>query len=177
MTAGLKKCRGDPHNRHFLLNGKTPLLKTGRNMPCWPALWAISAVSVLNINTFIGLGSKTLDDMNTFSKMLLPTLDGGGHGKRCCNLGCCQIRGGTTLFSGCFDDGFQKTLSFRLYMAYTATSIAEAALGGDSLSGASNLLKWLTKTIMTLMMLLFVAYLSLTGVISGATDAVTARGA
>jgi stage III sporulation protein AE len=56
-----------------------------------------------------------------------------------------------------------------------AASIAEAALGGDGLTGASNLLKWLAKTVMLVVMLLFIAYLSLTGVISGSTDAATTK--
>ena len=68
---------------------------------------AISAVSVFNINTFIGLGSKTLDDMNTFSKMLLPTLTAAAAASGAGNVGggkvCCD-----DTFYGCPDDGFQK---------------------------------------------------------------------
>ncbi len=136
-------------------------------------IMAISAVSVLNINTFVGLGSKTLDDMNTFSKMLLPTLTAAATASGAVTSAAAKYAA-TTLFLDVLMT-VSKNVVVPLIYAYTATSIAEAALGGDSLSGASNLLKWLAKTIMTIMMLLFVAYLSLTGVISGATDAVTAR--
>ncbi len=134
---------------------------------------AISAVSVFNINTFIGLGSKTLDDMNTFSKMLLPTLTAAATASGAVTSAAAKYAA-TTLFMDVLMT-VSKNVVVPLIYAYTATSIAEAALGGDALSGASGLLKWLAKTIMTIMMLLFVAYLSLTGVISGATDAVTAK--
>ncbi len=133
----------------------------------------IAAVSVFNISTFIGLGSKTLDDMNTFSKMLLPTLTAAAAAGGAVTSAAAKYAA-TTLFMDVLMT-ISKNVVVPLIYAYTATSIAEAAFGGDGLTGASNLLKWMTKTLMTVMMLVFVAYLTLTGVISGATDAVTAK--
>lgn len=134
---------------------------------------AISAVSVSNINSFIGLGGKTLDDMNTFSKMLLPTLTAAAAASGAITSAAAKYAA-TALFMDIMMT-VSKNVVMPLIYAYTATSIAEAALGGEGLSGASNLLKWLAKTVMIVAMLLFIAYLSLTGVISGATDAVTAK--
>lgn len=134
---------------------------------------AISAVSVLNVNAFIGLGSKTLDDMNTFSKMLLPTLTGAAAASGAITSAAAKYAA-TALFMDIMMT-VSKNIIVPLIYAYTATSIAEAALGGDGLTGASNLLKWLTRTLMMGIVLLFVAYLSLTGVISGTTDAVTTK--
>jgi hypothetical protein len=133
----------------------------------------IAAVSVFNISTFIGLGSKTLDDMNTFSKMMLPTLTAAAAAGGAVTSAAAKYAA-TTLFMDVLMT-ISKNVVVPLIYAYTATSIAEAAFGGDGLTGASNLLKWMTKTLMTVMMLVFVAYLTLTGVISGATDAVTAK--
>ncbi|NLT15713.1 MAG: stage III sporulation protein AE [Clostridiales bacterium] len=134
---------------------------------------AISAVSVLNVNAFIGLGSKTLDDMNTFSRMLLPTLTGAAAASGAITSAAAKYAA-TALFMDIMMS-VAKSVVVPLIYAYTATSVAEAALGGEGLTGASNLLKWLTKTIMMGIVLLFVAYLSLTGVISGTTDAVTTK--
>jgi stage III sporulation protein AE len=134
---------------------------------------AISAVSVLNVNAFIGLGSKTLDDMNTFSKMLLPTLTGAAAASGAITSAAAKYAA-TVLFMDIMMS-VSKNIIVPLIYAYIATSIAEAALGGEGLAGASNLLKWLTKTVMMGIVLLFVAYLSLTGVISGTTDAVTTK--
>jgi stage III sporulation protein AE len=134
---------------------------------------AIAAVSVSNVNAFIGLGSKTLDDMNTFSKMLLPTLTGAAAASGAITSAAAKYAA-TALFMDIMMS-VSKNIIVPLIYAYTATSIAEAALGGDGLTGASNLLKWLAKTVMLIIVLLFVAYLSLTGVISGTTDAVTTK--
>jgi stage III sporulation protein AE len=134
---------------------------------------AISAVSVFNINAFIGLGSKTLDDMNTFSKMLLPTLTAAATAGGAVTSAAAKYAA-TTLFLDILMT-VSKNVVVPLIYAFTATSVAEAALGGDGLAGVSGLLKWLARPIMTIMMLLFITYLSLTGVISGAADAVTAR--
>ncbi len=134
---------------------------------------AIAAVSVSNINTFIGLGGKTLEELNTYSKVLLPTLTAAAAASGAVTSAAAKYAA-TALFMDMLMS-VSRNIIVPLIYAYTATSIAEAALGGDSLSGASNLLKWLSRTIMTIIMLLFIAYLSLTGVISGATDAVTAK--
>lgn len=134
---------------------------------------AISVVSVTNINAFIGLGGRTLDDMNTFSKMLLPTLTAAATASGAVTSAAAKYAA-TTLFMDVLMT-ISKNIIVPLIYAYTATSIAEAALGGESLAGASNMLKWLARTIMTIMMLAFIAYLSLTGVITGATDALTAK--
>ena len=133
----------------------------------------ISVVSVSNISTFIGLGGKTLDDMNTFSKMLLPTLTAAATASGAVTSAAAKYAA-TALFLDVLMT-VSKNVVMPLIYAYTATSIAEAALGGEGLAGASSLLKWLTRTIMSVAMLLFVAYLSLTGVISAATDAVTTK--
>jgi stage III sporulation protein AE len=137
------------------------------------AVLAISVVSVSNVSTFIGLGGKTLDDMNTFSKMLLPTLTAAAAASGAITSAAAKYAA-TALFMDVLMT-VAKNVVMPLIYAYTATSIAEAALGGEGLSGASNLLKWLAKTVMTVAMLLFVAYLALTGVISAATDAVTTK--
>ncbi|MEL4106212.1 stage III sporulation protein AE [Oscillospiraceae bacterium WX1] len=134
---------------------------------------AIAAVSVSSINAFIGLGGKTLDDLNTFSKLLLPTLTAAATASGAVTSAVAKYAA-TALFMDILMT-VSRSVVMPLIYAFTATSIAEAALGGDALAGASSLLKWMAKTIMTVTMLLFIAYLSLTGVISGTTDAVTAK--
>lgn len=134
---------------------------------------AISAVSVSSVKTFIGLGGQTLDELDTFSKMLLPTLTAAATAGGAVTSAAAKYAA-TALFMNILMN-VSKNVVMPIIYAFTATSIAEAALGGEGLVGASNLLKWLAKTILTVVMLLFVAYLSLTGVISGTTDAATTK--
>lgn len=137
------------------------------------AVLAISALSVSNVHSFIGLGGRTLDELNTFSKMLLPTLTTAAAASGAITSAAAKYAA-TALFMDILMTVSQSVVMPLIY-AYTATSIAEAALGGDGLSGASNLIKWLGRTIMIGIVLIFLAYLSLTGVISGTTDAVTTK--
>lgn len=148
-------------------------LEGGAKYAILAGILAIAAISVSNVNAFIGLGNKTIDDMNTFSKMLLPTLSGAAAASGAITSAAAKYAA-TTLFMNILMT-VSKSIVVPIIYAYTATSIAEAALGGDALTGASNLLKWLAKTVMLAIVLLFVAYLSLTGVISGTTDAVTTK--
>ncbi len=134
---------------------------------------AISAVSVSSVTTFIGLGARTLEELNTFSRMLLPTLTAAATASGAVTSAAAKYAA-TALFMDVMMTVSQKVIVPLIY-AFTATSIAEAALGGSGLAGASSLLKWLARTVMSVMMLLFVAYLTLTGVISGTTDAVATK--
>ena len=62
-----------------------------------------------------------------------------------------------------------------LIYAFIAASIGNAALGGDGLKGAANLIKWVTGVLITALMISFVGYLTITGVVSGSADVVTTR--
>jgi stage III sporulation protein AE len=145
----------------------------GSNYAVLAGVLAISAVSVGNINSFIGLGGNTIDELNTFSKMLLPTLTAAAASSGAITSAAVKYAA-TTLFMDILMT-ISKNLITPLIYAYTATSIAEAAIGGDGLAGAANFLKWLAKTVLTVTILIFVAYLSLSGVISATTDAVSIR--
>jgi stage III sporulation protein AE len=145
----------------------------GSNYVILAGVLAISVVSVGNINSFIGLGGNTIDELNTFSKMLLPTLTAAAASSGAITSAAVKYAA-TTLFMDILMT-ISKNLIMPLIYAYTATSIAEAAIGGEGLTGASNFLKWLAKTVLTVTILIFVAYLSLSGVISATTDAVSIR--
>lgn len=134
---------------------------------------AIAVVSVTNVSTFVGLGGKTLEDMSTFSKMLLPTLTAAATASGALTSAAAKYAA-TVLFLDVLMT-VSKNVVLPLIYGYTAASIAQAAFGGESLAGAAQLLRWLAKTVLTVFMLVFVAYLSLTSVVSGATDAVTAK--
>lgn len=134
---------------------------------------AISLLSLSNVSSFLGVGSNTLDEMRTFSQMLLPTLTAAASASGAITSAAAKYAA-TALAMDVFI-AISKNAIMPLIFAYTATSVAEAAVGGEALAGASSLIKWLAKTMLTVIVLAFVAYLSLTGVISGATDAVAVR--
>ena len=136
---------------------------------------AISAVSVASVNTFIGMGANVLTELVAFSHMLLPTLAAAAAAGGAITSAAAKYAASVLFIDVMMS--IMKNVILPLIFAYIATSVAEAAVGGETLSGASKLLKWLAKTTLTALVLIFITYISLTGVITSATDAVAVRAA
>ncbi|MDR0446645.1 MAG: stage III sporulation protein AE [Oscillospiraceae bacterium] len=156
----------------------------GGNYARLAAVLAISVVSVSGVNTFIGMGDGVLRDLNMFSKALLPCLAAASAAGGALTSAAVKYSAAVMLLD--FSIGAMRTVIMPLIYAYAAVSVAEAvvsaagaggASGVDALAGASAMIKWLAKTALTCFVLAFVAYISLTGVIASASDAVTIRAA
>ena len=61
--------------------------------------------------------------------------------------------------------------------AYIAAATAHAALGNEGLKRIASTLKWVVTSILTAVLIAFVGYLSVSGVIAGTTDAITLKAA
>lgn len=134
---------------------------------------AISAFTVSNTASFIAIGKETLSQLSAFSKALLPTLASASA-----MGGAYTSSGAKFAVSIMFIDILitcGEQLIIPIICAYIAAGIGNAALGGDGLASAAGFLKWLAVTMMTVLMIAFTAFLSVTGVISGSVDAVTQR--
>ena len=136
---------------------------------------AVAAVAVRDSASLTSLGRSTMEELNAFSKMLLPTLAAaaaaGGAAVSAPAKYAASVFFIDLLISG------SGRLVLPLIYAYIAASVASAAFGSDGLRGACALLKWAAVTVMTVTVLAFTAYLSLTGIISGNVDAAAARAA
>ena len=129
----------------------------------------ISAATVSNAASFISLGRETLSEISMFSKVLLPTLATAGTMN-----GAYTSAGAKYAVSILFIDiliSAAEKLIIPLICAYLAAGIAAAALGGDGISAVVNFLKWITVSLMTGLVMIFTAFLSITGVVSGSADA------
>lgn len=133
----------------------------------------IAAAAVEDVRSFIGLGTQTLHSLSDFSKALLPTMAAAATASGAVTSGAAKYAA-TALFFDLLLTAANVVVMPAVY-AYLATVVAKAALGNDALSGVASFLKWLAGTLITLLMLGFTCYLSLTGVISGTVDAATSR--
>lgn len=135
----------------------------------------ISAVVVIigalmrTTNALIGLGTRTITDMTEYGKLLLPVLTAalaaqGGIGKSA------ALYSATMIFLILLSKLIQKVFMPGVYI-YLASSISAAVSEEPLLKRMKEFIKngtvWCLKTIMTI----FVTYVSITGVISGTTDA------
>ena len=65
-----------------------------------------------------------------------------------------------------------------LVYTYIAACVAYAAVGGTrGLKRIAGTLKWVVTSVLTVVLLVFVGYLTVSGVIAGSTDAVTVKAA
>lgn len=134
---------------------------------------AVTAVAVGDVNILIGMGRETIENIGAFSKLLLPSITAAAAAAGM--PGSAVVRQVITmLFSDILFTLIDKLLLPMVYL-YIASSTAYAAFGNEGLKRIGATLKWAVTGILTALMLIFVAYLTVSGVIAGTTDAVTVR--
>lgn len=149
--------------------------KSGLDIVVVAGALAVTAVAVTDVNSLIGLGRKALSDIEMFSKVLLPTMTAAAAASGSPG-GAIARQVATMLFSDVLLTLISRLLLPLVY-AYVAACTAYAALGNEGLKRISSTLKWAVTLILTTVLLVFVAYLTVSGVIAGTTDAVTVKAA
>ena len=130
---------------------------------------AVVVLSAGSISEMIGLGAETIHTMNDFSKTLLPLL-----GTACAASGSVTAAAvrevTTTLFAdiliGCIN-GFLIPLVY----IYIGAITANAVLGEHSLKSIAKVIKKIIIWVLTILLTVFTAYLSISGAIAGTADA------
>jgi len=134
---------------------------------------AVAGVAIGSSSAFIGLGAGTLRQLDQFSSALLPAMAAAGTLGGAVTSAAVKYAG-TVLFMDILMSVSARVVMPLIY-AFIATSIGAAALDSDGLRGTAKLLKWITGVLITTIMLTFVGYLTVTGVVSGSADVVTTR--
>ena len=134
---------------------------------------AITAISVADVNSLIGMGRQALEQMEAFSKVLLPTMAvataaSGAPG------GAAARQLATMLFSNVLLSLITHLLLPLVY-AYIAACVAHAAIGNEGLKRIAGTLKWVVTSVLTVLLIGFVGYLTVSGVIAGTADAVAVK--
>lgn len=150
---------------------------TGSDFPIVPvaAALAVTAVAVSDMFALVGMGRETMENMQTFSKVLLPsmaaaTTAAGSPGAAIAK----QLA--TILFSDFLITLINQVL-LPLTYAYIAASVAYAALGNEGMKRIGGFLKWMVNTMLGVVLLVFIGYLNISGAISGSADALTVKAA
>ena len=136
---------------------------------------AVTALTVNDMNTMIGLGRETIERMDSFAGLLLPamaTLTAATGGV----TGAAVRQGVTVFFSDLLITAIDRLLVPLLY-AYVAACCAQAALGNEGLKKLSALIKGAITFLLTAGLLIFVGYLTASGAIAGSADAAAVKAA
>lgn len=149
--------------------------RTGPDVVALAGAAAIAMLAAGDIHSLIGLGRETIDQLETFSKALLPTIAAAAAGSGAAT-GAAVRQMGTVLFSDVLMTCINRLLIPLVY-AYVAACTAYAAVGNDGLKEVAALLKWVVTSILTLLLLVFVGYLTVSGAAASGMDAMTVKAA
>ena len=136
---------------------------------------AIAAVAVGDVSTMLGLGRETISNMRSFANVLFPTVAAVTAATGAVT-GAAVRQMAAALFSDLLINLIDALLVPLLY-GYLAASVAYTALGNEGLKRMTALLKWAVTTLLTVVMLAFVGYLTVSGVVAGTADAMTIKAA
>lgn len=136
---------------------------------------AITALTMTDMDTMIGLGRETVGRMDVFSGALLPvvavlTAATGGVSSAALH------RGAVMLFSKLLIAVMDRLLIPLIY-SYVAVSCAHAAVGNPGLKRLADLLKSTVNFLLTAILLAFVGYLTASGAVAGSVDASAVKAA
>ena len=136
---------------------------------------AVTAVAVGDIHSVMAMGEETIFRMESLGDVLLPavTMAAAAGGSP---AGALAREGAAILFSDALIHLIRRLL-IPLCYAFVALSAAWAALGNDGLKRIGGLVKWLCATLLSAFLLVYIAYLNLSGVIAGGADAATVKAA
>ena len=132
---------------------------------------AVSAVAFTDAGSCVGAGVAALEDLQTFSRALLPSLTAAAAAGGAVTSAAAKYAA-TALFMTA-----ARNLLLPLAYVCLAARTASAALDSPAIDGASKLISKLTAIATTAIMTAFTAWLGITGAVTGAADAVTARAA
>ena len=136
---------------------------------------ALTALTMTDLDSMIGLGRDTILRMDRFSQVLLPAVAvlTAATG----NVTAAAARqGATMLFSQLLLTAMDKVLIPALY-ACVALSCACAAVGNPGLQKVAGCLKGMVTFLLSALLLAFVGYLTASGAIAGSVDASAVKAA
>lgn len=139
------------------------------------ACLAVCVISVGDVSALMGLGEATLERMDSFSKLLLPTVTAAcaitGQGAAAAARQSAVLLFLTLLLT------LARTLILPLIYGYIAASTAQAVLGNDGLGRVAGVLRWAATAALSLLLTAFVLSLSITAAVGGNADVAVRKAA
>lgn len=158
-----------------LAEGLCPEAEGGLKVVPLAGTLAVAAVAVADVNSLLGMGTGTLEQMTGFANILFPAV-----AALTAATGAITGAAARQMAAVLFSDVLMNVISgllVPLVYAYLAASAAWAALGNEGLKRVAGTLKWAATSILTAVLLAFVGYLTVSGVVAGTADAASVRAA
>ena len=136
---------------------------------------AISGLFLSAAESQIHLASQTVVEVSQYGKLLMPPLTAALAAQGGITTSA-ALYAGTMLFDGILSGIITQVLMPLVYL-FLALSIAKTASGNLLLKQFRDTVKWLMTWLLKIVLYVFTGYISLTGVISGPTDAAALKAA
>jgi stage III sporulation protein AE len=136
---------------------------------------AVTLAALSDLTSMIGLGSDTLENLSTFTTILMPTLTTAAAASG--GLTAAPVRQMAALLCSNLLNRLITAVLLPMTYAYAAGCIASAALNTPRLQSLCALLRWCVVTSLTVALLLYTGYLTIAGGVAAAADAATIKAA
>ncbi|MDR3148406.1 MAG: stage III sporulation protein AE [Oscillospiraceae bacterium] len=157
----------------ILVGAASKLTTSGDKTVDLAGVLVISLLAVGDARTFMGLGRETIVGLSDFSKILLPALAAAAAASGAPASSAAQFAI-TALFMDILIT-VSKNILTPMIFCYLAAEIAGAASDSEIMSAAAGFLKWACATVLTIIVLAFVLFLSISGIVGNATDVAAIR--
>ena len=136
---------------------------------------AVSGLFLSAAGTLVHLGAETVAEVSNYGKLLLPVLTAALAAQGGITTSS-SLYAGTVLFDAILSSLVTRALVPMIYL-YLAISTANSALGNDLLKKIRDAVKWFMTWSLKTILYIFTGYISITGVVSGPTDAAALKAA
>lgn len=129
----------------------------------------ISVILLQGTNSLIHLGAQTVEQLSEYGKLLLPVMTAAMAAEGAVTASA-ALYTGTLAFAVLLTTMLSKLLIPMVYV-YLALAVVNGALGEDILKQMRDFVKWLMTWCLKTLLTVFITYISITGAVSGTTDA------
>ncbi len=136
---------------------------------------AVGMILITPANTLIQLGIKTVEEISEYGKLLLPVMTAGmaAQGGVTASV---ALYTATAMFNTVLSTLLTSCIIPLIYV-YIALAIASSTIQNPLLENISKFVKWVMTWGLKIVLYLFTGYISITGVVSGTTDAAAVKAA
>lgn len=133
----------------------------------------ITAACAFQFQAMIQLGAETVQELSDYAMLLLPamasaTVASGGV------TSATTLYAGTVLFTNLLTVLISKLLVPMVYL-YVGVATADAAMDNHLLDSIRDFIGWLISSSLKVILYVFTGYITISGIISGTTDAVSVK--
>ncbi len=129
----------------------------------------LALLMIFPTDSLIGLGRETVDNLSEYGKLFVPVMTTSLAAEGAVTTSG-ALYGATTAFAAILS-GLVANFIVPLIYIYICLSVVHSALGDDTLKRLRDFSKWITVWSMKVLMYIYTAYMTITGVVSGSVDA------